>query len=394
MAGLRPAEPGSFTRDRVTWLAYLCISVYAFYIYALGPVVALLRSELHLSYTLASLHSTLWAVGSITTGLCFDRLTRWLGRRLLFWLAALVSSLGVLLFLFGHQVALTLPAAAVLSVGSTTLGAVSSVVLADRHGESKDRALLEANSGASATGVVVPALLGLLAGTAGGWRPGLLLPVLALGLLFVRFHALPLPAPRVATSQAARLPRSFWPACSLVALAVAIEFVILFYGAPLLVAGSGLPTARATAVLSAFVGGELVGRLAGGWLTRRPGRSEAVIGSALLVTMVAFLVLWLGRNAVLQGVALFVTGTGVGNLYPLSLAMALGAGGGLTDRAMARIQVAVALAIGAAPLLLGVLSDRAGLLRALALEPVLIVAMALVLFRMRPRGGIATVPVA
>jgi predicted MFS family arabinose efflux permease len=102
--------------------------------------------------------------------------------------------------------------------------------------------------------------------------------------------------------------------------------------------------------------------------------------------MAGFLVLWLGRAVVLSAVAIFVTGAGVGNLYPLSLAMALGAGAGKTDQAMARTQVAVGVAIGTAPLLLGVLSDHVGVLRALTVEPALIVVAALVLLLV-VRGG-------
>lgn len=381
----------TFHRDRLTWLAYLSISAYAFFIYALGPVVSLLRSELHLSYTLASLHSTLWAVGAVATGLAFDVLTRRLGRRLLFWLSALVTAAGAVLFTLAQQVALTLPATAVLAVGSSTLGAVSSTLLADHHGGRRDRALVEANAGASGTGIAVPALLGLLAGSAVGWRPGLLLPVVALATLFAVHGRLPLPAPVAAAASSRRLPRSFWPACLLVAFAVAIEFAVLFYGVPLLGAGSGIPTDRAAAILSVFLVGELSGRLAGARLTRRPGRGEVVVGVSLALTMAAFLALWLGRAAPVQGVALYVTGVGVGNLYPLTLALAFRAAEGLTDRAMARTQVTVAVAVGTAPLLLGALSDRLGVLRALGVEPGLIAiagALLVVVWRLR-RGAAA-----
>ena len=61
-------EPPRFARDQLTWLAYLSLSAYAFYIYALGPVVAFLHQELYLSYTLTSLHppsgrSARWSPG-------------------------------------------------------------------------------------------------------------------------------------------------------------------------------------------------------------------------------------------------------------------------------------------------------------------------------------------
>ncbi|MGD1052458.1 MAG: MFS transporter [Candidatus Dormibacteria bacterium] len=379
MASLSGAEAPRFTRDRLTWLTYISLSAYAFYLYALGPVLAFLHQEMHLSYTVTSVHSTIFSIGAVITGLTFDRFTRRAGRHRVFWLSAGATAVGALLFVVGHQVAVTLLAAFVLGIGCTYLGAGCSVALADRHGVLRDRALLEANVGASGTGVAVPALLGVLAGTALGWRPALLVPVVALAVLFARLRLTAFPAPAAPARATGRLPRSFWGPCLLVALAVAIEFTVIFYGVPLLHISVGLSTGDSAVVLSLFIAGELAGRAWGARLTRVPGRAERVVGFALGIAMAGFLALWLGRMEVLAAAALFVTGMGVGNLYPLSLAMALGAGQGKTDQAMARTQVAVGVAIGTAPLLLGVLSDHLGVLRALTVEPALIVVAALVL---------------
>ena len=386
MASLNGAEAPRFTRDRLTWLAYISLATYAFYVYALGPVLAFLHKELHLTYTLTSLHATLWSIGSVVAGLSLHHLARAVGRRRLFWLAAAVTAVGAVLFIAGRAVAVTLPAALVLGTGCTLVGAVSSVVLADRHGGQRDRALVEANLGASGVGVFVPALLGLLALTAGGWRSAMALPALALGALFLVLGRVPMPAPPAEAVRAGRLPRGFWAPCVLVALSVGMEYCVLFYGVPLLGIGTRLSTAEAAALLSLFVAGELCGRVAGAWLTRRPGRAQRLIAIALGVAMAGFLVLWLARATVLAATALFVTGLGIGNLYPLSLALALGAGRGRTDQAMSRVQVSVGVAIGTAPLLLGVLSDHVGVLRALAVEPGLIVAAALALLVV-VRGG-------
>ncbi len=380
MAYLTAAEAPRFTRDRLTWLAYLSLATYAFYIYALGPVVAFLHQELHLDYTLTSLHSTLWSVGSVLAGLTLQPLARRLGRQRLFWMAAATTGVGALLFIAGHAVLVTLLAALVLGTGSTLVGAVSSVVLADRHGRRSDRALVEANLGASAVGTFVPALLGLLALTAGGWRSALVLPLLTLAALFLVMGRVSMPAPPVAASASAgRLPRGFGAHVLLVALAVGIEFCVLFFAVPLLSTGSRLSTAGAAAALSLFVAGELAGRAAGSWLTRHPGRAIWLIGVALGVAMAGFLALWLVRVTGVAVAALFVTGLGIGNLYPLSLALALGAGRGRTDLAMSRVQVGIGVAIGTAPLLLGVLSDHVGVIRALSVEPCLIAVAALVL---------------
>ncbi len=390
MAGETAADRsgGPFIRDRLTWMAYIAVATYAFCVYALGPMQAFIREELNLSYTLTSLHSTLWAGGSLLTGLTFHRVSRRIGRQRLFWFSALATAAGTLLFVAGHVVAVTLLAAAVLGTGGSFFNAGGTVLLADHHGGRRDQAIVEANVGASLAGVAVPALLGFLAATAAGWRTGMLLPALSLAVLFlaVRHHPIP-PAVEPPAAAAGRLPSRFWALCVLASLTVAIEFCIVFYGIPLLRHQVGLATADATQLMSLFFVGELVGRLAGARLTRRPGRAKNVIQAALLTATAGFLVLWLGRGTVLAGVALFVTGAGVGNLYPLTISLVLGASGGRTDLAMARVMVALGLSIAIAPLLLGVLADRFGVHFAFTLELVLLVAAVLILAPIHVRDG-------
>ncbi len=201
-----------FRRDRVTVLAYGALASYAFSLYGLGPELAFLRVELHLSYTEASLHSTVWAAGTILTGLVFGDLARRLGRWRLFWLAAVGTAAGTLLFSMSHVLALTLLAAAALGTSGTTLQSATSVVLSDRHGLLRDRALVEANVLASAAALCASALLGALARTPFGWRAGLVAPAILLAVLFIvyRREQLAVTTPAPATSQrAARLPRAY-----------------------------------------------------------------------------------------------------------------------------------------------------------------------------------------
>lgn len=58
-------------RDRPTQVSYGALGAYAFWLYAFGPALALLRVEMHLSYTLVGVYSALWAAGAC----CGDR--RW-----------------------------------------------------------------------------------------------------------------------------------------------------------------------------------------------------------------------------------------------------------------------------------------------------------------------------
>ena len=70
----------AFRRDAPTLLCYGAISVYAFWLYAYGPALALLQTELHFSYTVLGVYSALWSAGAVVTGACFARLARRLPR--------------------------------------------------------------------------------------------------------------------------------------------------------------------------------------------------------------------------------------------------------------------------------------------------------------------------
>ena len=69
---------------------------------------------------------------------------------------------------------------------------------------------------------------------------------------------------------------------------------------------------------------------------------------------------------------LFVAGIGVANLYPLIVALALGAAPGQSNEAGARLTFASGTAILAAPLLLGALADAAGIRLAYGVVPIFI----------------------
>ena len=73
-----------FTRDRFTWLAYLLLAFYGYFLNVIGPVTPFLKDELGLSYTVSSLHYTAFALGILLVGLggqiVIRRIGRWNGR--------------------------------------------------------------------------------------------------------------------------------------------------------------------------------------------------------------------------------------------------------------------------------------------------------------------------
>jgi fucose permease len=224
-------------------------------------------------------------------------------------------------------------------------------------------------------------MLGALARTAAGWRIALALPLVALGALYVTYRrdALPTqPTRRTAGHGRARLPLACWLLALLVAIGIAVEFCLVYFGAEHLDA-TGLSTGDAATAVSAFYVGILAGRIAGARLTRVAGRTAGLLWASLALTAVGFVPFWLGGQPLVAVAGLFVCGVGIANLYPLSLALALAVAPDRTDAANALTQLLGGVLVVVAPYLLGSLADRLGLRSAFAVEPVLIALSALLL---------------
>jgi MFS family permease len=176
----------------------------------------------------------------------------------------------------------------------------------------------------------------------------------------------------------------------LVAMGVAVEFCLIYFGAELLTS-AGLRTSSAATAMSLFYLGILAGRVGGAWLTRRPGRGVPLLWASLVVSAGGFLVFWLAGQPAVMIAGLFVCGAGIANLYPLSLAIALAAAHpGGEDTANARTNLLNGGFVVVAPFLLGSLADHVGLHAAFGIMPVLIGLCAVLLpagLRLQRRRG-------
>jgi predicted MFS family arabinose efflux permease len=250
---------------------------------------------------------------------------------------------------------------------------VIQAILSDRHGSRRDRALTEANVGAGASAVVAPMVLGALSGTALGWRATFVLPAVVLVLLYLGYRRRPLPArpEHHAEQQGGRLPPACWLFAILTAVSSAIEFCLVYFGPQMLI-NLGWSAAAASIAMSSNLTGILVGRLLGAGLTRRPGRTVTLLYASLVLTLAGIVLFWMTGQPVLAVVALFLSGVGIANLYPLALALTLEAADGQEDRANARSQLILGVLAAAFPFLLGGLADHYGLTAGFALEPLLI----------------------
>ncbi|WP_170861234.1 MFS transporter [Trujillonella endophytica] len=387
-----PAAGLAFRRDAPTVLSYATLVCFTFWLYAFGPALSLLRAELHFSYTLIGVHTAIWSGGSIVAGAVFPAAARRFSRATLLWSSAVAAAAGAALFVAGRGVEGTLAGAGVLGLGGTMLLTVVQAVLSDRHGARRERALGEANIGAAACAVLAPLLLGALAAGPLGWRAAFALPALGLLVLHLRYRRLVLPVPAARRTPGparadGRLPRAARLFTGLVAGSMAVEFCLVYFGAEQLRA-IGLSPAVAATAMSGHCLGLLIGRVGGVGATRRPGRTAPLLYASLAVTGGGFALFWLTSSPPLAVAGLFVAGVGVANLYPLALALALGAAAGREDEVNARTQLLGGVVVVVAPYSLGLLADHLGLVAAFGVEPALIVACLLLLIAGTRSGGV------
>ncbi len=219
-----------FTRDRLTWATYLLLGYFAYLVNAFGPVLVFLRAELHLSYTVTSLHSSAFAAGTIASGLLADRAIRRWGRRLVCWTGASGMALGGVLLTLVSTPILTIASACLMGVLGAFVVILVQATLADRHGEWRSTAFAESNVVASIGGASAPLLVGYGEQVGLGWRSALWVAVLVLVPLLIGFVREPFPdaaPPTAAGSSRAPLPPAYWAYWIVILLVVATEFCIL-----------------------------------------------------------------------------------------------------------------------------------------------------------------------
>src|SRR5205809_681482 len=170
-------------RDRFTWLAYGQLSAFGYFFYGFGPVVPLLLEEQHTSRGVAGLHGTAFAVGGVACGALAPWVVRRFGRQTAMWTALGGLTAGALGFWVAHALWATLPLAVVTSAFGTLVVVVVMAGLSDHHGPAGPAALSEANALAAGVGLLAPLVIGATVAAGWGWRPGLSVVVVLVGLL-------------------------------------------------------------------------------------------------------------------------------------------------------------------------------------------------------------------
>ncbi len=373
-----------FTRDPATWMTYGLLGYFAFMETVLGPIMPFLRSELGLDYTTASLHFSAFALGAVLLGLFGDRVSgRW-GRLASLWGGALAMTGGVAFLVSVPSPWATVPAAFVMGLCGALVLVTSQALLSDAHGEYGAVAVTESNVTASACAISAPLLVGAFTALGLGWQPALAVPAAVLILLAAVFFFRPPTLPQAATksgepADGRGLNARYWALWALVALGVASEWCVAYWGADFLADGTGLTRSAAATSLTAFFAAMLLGRVASSRLARTVSPTT-LLAATLGLALVGFPLFWFSPGSILTLAGLFVTGLGIGGVYPLGISAAIASAPGNSDAAAARLTIGAGGALLVAPFVLGALADRIGIATAFGIVvPMLLAALLLAL---------------
>jgi len=384
-AGSRSQE--RFVRHPLTWATYALVGYFAYLETVLGPLMPFLRAEQGFSYTVASLHFSAFALGTVPVGLLGDRLTERWGRRASLWGGGAGMAAGALLLTASPVTVGTILGTFLMGTFGGMLLITTQAVLADKHGGWSAVAITESNVVASACAISASLAVGGFAALGLGWRVALVPPIAAVVLLALRFSAEPLGRASTHASasgeSSSTLPVRFWVYFGILYLGVAAEWCVAYWGADFLENGVGLGRSAAATALSIFFVAMLAGRVLGSRLARAL-QGGLLLLLTLCVALAGFPLFWLAAAPAASLLGLFVVGLGIGSVYPLAISVGVASAPGRTDTATARLGLAGGGAILTAPFVLGALADRVGIQWAYGtVVPLLLAAVALGLLAWR-----------
>jgi len=377
-----PSTSASLVRDRLTWLIYLQLTTYGYFLYAFTPSVTLLRDDEHVSRAISGLHGTGLAVGAVLVGAVAPRLTARFGRARLIRAALAMLCAGVVVFVSCDVVAVTITGALIAGFGGTLVVNLSAAMLVTHHrGSAGGAAVTEGNGLASGLGIFAPLLISAAIAIKLGWRAGILVTVMFALVVTVVFGRGVYPEEGTAAGRRShatphRMPREFWRACGVLVMTTAIEFSMTIWSSDVLQNHVGLSKGVAATGVTAIVAGMTVGRLGSGRLTLRYS-ADLLLMCVFGLTLLGFATFWASALVWLAFVGLFTAGLGISLHFPLAITRIIGFSEGHADLATSYAALGTGFAIGVAPFGLGALADHVGSHTAMLVVPAFIALAAL-----------------
>jgi len=325
-----------------------------------------------MSYSVGGLHVAAFAAGSTAAGVVSARLERWLGRRRLLWSAVTALGAGVIGLTAGRIAEVTVGSVLMMGIGGGLVLVTVQAVLADHHGELRTVALAEENVAASIAYLALIGALSLTAALQLGWRVALLASLVVPLMAWWSSQGIAIDAPPTSRVVRGRLPTVFWIAAAVLFCTTAAEWCVTAWGATFVTDAVNVSPDTAVALMAGYFGGVLIGRTLGSRLASRhsPARLLAI---ALGITAIGFAIWWLSTAPAPALIGLSLLGIGLGNLFPMGVALAVALAPGQSALASGRVVAMSSFAVVLTPLTVGTLADATSLKAALGVVPVMVV---------------------
>ena len=361
-------------RDRLTWVVYGQLSVYGFFLGAFGPSQSLLRDIQQTSRTVAGLHGTALAAGTIIVGFVIPRVLHRFGRKKALWGGILALCIAAAELLFITSIYATLSAALLAGFGGGLLAMTSTRLLLEHHGKNGNRVFLESAAVAALTSAIGTIIVGSLAGTSIDWRLGFVIIILMSIILRLidRTNEGEVHVPDPSGPAKGKLPLKFWLALLATVSSIACEMGTSFWASSLIQANTGASAANSTFIVTIFFAGMFIGRWVGSVSLQKLSLDNTAF-LTLGITVVGYFILWSAHTTPLAYLGLGVIGLGLSVQYPVGVARAVLFAPQLGDVAVGRISIGTGISVATGPLLLGFLGDHFGVSRGFLMLPAIIV---------------------
>ncbi|GAB1432411.1 hypothetical protein MASR2M29_10360 [Spirochaetota bacterium] len=362
-------------RNAYLFSLYLVVALFSFTLTMIGPMAPRLQKEFAMTYSLAGLHQSAYAIGMVIMGVSGAAVIKRFGLFLSVWGGIAIMLLGLFFMVISVGPAFTLGSVLFMSLGGTLAMSSAQAAFAEWQGSARSRVILESNMMASIFTMLVP--LVLLFGDRLGWSWRIVLPAMLLAAALTALFGIPAMlkqqhkekcSDHSGQTEGKPLEKLFWSAWLIVFFGVSVEWALGFWCMSYLLAlpNSGQRLASFGVVLLGL--SAVLGRFVSSLVSSRISEKRLLIIASLAV-LLGFPLYWLRIAVVPSFLGLALCGLGSSNYYPLGLSMALGRARGKENLAASLVPVASGSAIGLAPFLLGRIADSVDMKSALLYIP-------------------------